>query len=79
MLLIDEVFLGDEDGEVVGDPLKIIVRMESDGDHLGLLPVEQLALGLDVVFSAPHFELRISGIDLVPVIHSRSFVPMEKY
>ena len=71
VFLIHKVVLRDENGEVVGDPLVVVVRVEPDGDHLGLLVLQQLILRLDIVLSTPDIELA----DLVPIVHSLSFIP----
>lgn len=57
MLLVDEVVLGDEDGEVVPDPLGVVVRVELDAGDGGLLDGEGGVVLLHVVLPAPHVDL----------------------
>ena len=77
VLLIDEVVLGDEDGQVIGDPLCVIVRVYPDSDHLCLLSVDQFILRLDIVLPAPGVELSVVGVDLVPQVRGLALVPEE--
>ena len=57
VLLVDEVVLGDEDGEVVPDPLGVVVRVELDAGDGGLLDGEGGVVLLHVVLPAPHVDL----------------------
>ena len=77
MFLIDKVVLGDENGEVVRDALAVIVRVDSDGDHLGLLGLQQLIVRLDVVLPTPGIELALPGPDDGPVVRGLAFIPEE--
>ena len=78
MFLIDKVVLRDENGEVVSDALVVIVRVDPDGDHLGLLGLQQLIVRLDVVLPASGVDLAPAGCDLVPEVHGLPFVPEER-
>ena len=78
MFLIDKVVLRDENGEVVSDALVVIVRVDPDGDHLGLLGLQQLIVRLDIVLPTPGVEFAEAGLDVVPVVHSLSFIPEER-
>ena len=78
VFLIDKVVLRDENGEVVSDALAVIVRVDSDGDHLGLLGLQQLIVRLDVVLPTPGIELALPGPDVVPVVRGLAFIPKER-
>jgi len=79
VLLIDKVILGDEDGEIVGDPLVVIIRMEPDSYHLRLLGLYQFILSLDIVLPTPGEELAVVQVDLVSEVSRLPFVPGKKY
>ena len=78
VFLVNKVVLRDENGEVVSDPLVVVVRVDPDGDHLGLLGLQQLIVRLDVVLPAPGVDLAPAGSDLVPEVHGLPFVPEER-
>ena len=78
VFLIGKVFLCDENGEVISETLDIVVRVDSDGDHLGLLGLQQLLLCLNIVLPTPRVELALAAPDLVPVVSGLAFVPEER-
>ena len=78
VFLIGVVLLRDQNGEVVSDPLAVVVRVDSDGDHLGLLGLQQLLLCLNIVLPTPRVELALAAPDLVPVVSGLAFVPEER-
>ena len=78
VFLIDKVVLRDENGEVVSDALVVIVRVDPDGDHPGLLGLQQLIVRLDIVLPTPGVELAQAGFDVGSVVHSLSFIPEER-
>ena len=78
VFLIGVVLLRDQNGEVVCDPLAVVVRVDSDGDHLGLLGLQQLLLCLNIVLPTPRVELALAAPDLVPVVSGLAFVPEER-